>query len=73
MVTVRKPQSIRELSKGTILECVCGSDEDCDKSKVCCSACGRWQHAQCVGFKKLEGDQEGRAYCCPQCWQAQVC
>ncbi|XP_021928095.1 E3 ubiquitin-protein ligase SHPRH isoform X2 [Zootermopsis nevadensis] len=71
VVTLRKPQSIRELAKGTVLECVCGSDEDYDKSKVCCSACGRWQHAQCVGFKQLEGDQESRTYCCPQCWQAQ--
>jgi hypothetical protein len=72
VVTLRKPQSIRELANGTILECVCGSDEDCDKSKVCCSGCGRWQHAQCVGFKQLEGDRENRTYCCPQCWQAQV-
>jgi hypothetical protein len=71
-VTLHKPQSIRKLSKGATLECVCGSDEDHDKLKVCCSGCGRWQHAQCVGFKQSEEEKEGRAYCCPQCWQAQV-
>jgi hypothetical protein len=68
-VTLHKPQTVRKPSKGPVLECVCGSEED-DKAKVCCSGCGRWQHAQCVGFKQFEGD--GRAYCCPQCWQAQV-
>ncbi|XP_069684447.1 E3 ubiquitin-protein ligase SHPRH isoform X2 [Periplaneta americana] len=71
VVKLHKPQRIQELATGTILECVCGSDEDCDKSKVCCSGCGRWQHAQCVGFKQHEGEHNSNTYCCPQCWQGQ--
>jgi hypothetical protein len=69
-VTLCKPRTVRKLSKGAVLECVCGSGEERDKAKVHCSGCGRWQHAQCVGFKQFAGDS--RAYCCPQCWQAQV-
>jgi hypothetical protein len=69
-VTLQKPRTVPKLSNGAVFECVCGSGEERDKAKVCCSGCGRWQHAQCVGFKQSEG--ESRAYCCPQCWQAQV-
>jgi len=69
-VTLQKPRTVQKRPKGAVFECVCGSGEDYDKGKVCCSGCGRLQHAECVGFKPLEG--EIRTYCCPQCWQAQV-
>ncbi|PSN49431.1 hypothetical protein C0J52_06590 [Blattella germanica] len=69
-VSLRKPPNRREIVKGTILECVCGSEESNNKYRVCCSGCSRWQHAECVGYKREAGKKDDSSYSCPQCWQS---
>ena len=71
-VNLKKPRNLRKVLKGNIVECVCGADENDNKPKVCCSKCGRWQHAECVGFKRQEGESDSKSYCCPHCWQVKV-
>ncbi|CAG9815357.1 unnamed protein product [Phaedon cochleariae] len=43
------------------VQCICGSTSE--EGTVECDCCGKYQHQECLGYKKSLG-----RYLCPQCW-----
>ncbi|XP_076060889.1 E3 ubiquitin-protein ligase SHPRH [Oratosquilla oratoria] len=57
------------IEQKSYFECICGSSQaelHDTKIRVQCSACGLWQHAECVEYN-VSDPYRGK-YICPHCW-----